>query len=101
MSLPTRAADVDLIGCRICGLICEKTGAARSHCPRCDSALCQRKENSVARAWALWTAGLILYVPANVLPVMYTYQLGEGDEGTTNTIMSGVIDFWNNGSFSN
>jgi len=33
-----------------------------------------------------------------VLPVMHTHQLGDSHGGTDNTIMSGLIDFWQNGS---
>lgn len=41
-------------------------------------------------------AGIILYVPANLLPVMYTGMLGQGGDST---IMEGVVEFWLAGSW--
>ncbi len=45
-------------------------------------------------AWLL--AGMILYIPANLLPVMYTSGVQGGQEST---ILSGVISFWRSGSW--
>ncbi len=47
-----------------------------------------RKPNSLARAWALTLAAMILYVPANILPIMTVISWGEGEP---DTILSGVI----------
>jgi paraquat-inducible protein A len=55
-----------------------------------------REPNSIARAWALLIAACILYVPANVLPVMDT---GSVFGGQSDTIMSGVIYLWVSGSW--
>lgn len=55
-----------------------------------------RKPNSLSRTWAFLVASLILYIPANVLPVMYTQIFGSGSE---NTILSGVLEFWQHGSW--
>ena len=55
-----------------------------------------RKPNSVARSWAFLIAAYILYIPANVLPIMETSSLfGSQDD----TIMSGVIYLWHSGSW--
>lgn len=89
-----------LIACRACGLVNghplhhTKDGAA--HCRRCGSALYRRIPNSVAWTWVMLAAAALLYIPANLLPVMYTRSIGGGAEG--DTIMSGVILFWNTGS---
>src|SRR6185312_11425755 len=40
-------------------------------------------------------AGFILYIPANVLPIMRTASLNDVDD---NTIISGVVELWTNGS---
>jgi paraquat-inducible protein A len=93
-----RAADLGFVGCRICGLVCENTGGLDMQCPRCDADIRPRKPYSVSRTWALLTACVIFYIPANVLPVMHTQALGESHGGVDNTIMSGVIEFWRNGS---
>jgi paraquat-inducible protein A len=80
-------------------LVCDGAGSGETHCPRCDTLIRPRKTHSVSRTWALLLAGLILYVPANVLPVMHTQSLGDAGGGADNTIMSGVIDFWQNDSW--
>ena len=47
-----------------------------------------RKPNSIARTWALLIAACILYIPANVLPVMTVVYFGSGEP---DTILSGVV----------
>ena len=87
------ARDRQLALCHICGYAC----AEDTHqCPRCDSPVHRRKPNSVTRTWAFLIAGLIFYLPANLFPVMYTALLGNSSE---NTIMSGVIEFFESGSW--
>jgi paraquat-inducible protein A len=95
MSALPRAHELGLIGCHVCGLVCRDTQVAGAACPRCGSALHRRKPNSCARTWALLIAAFILYIPANVLPIMRTVSLGDVDD---NTILSGVIELWVKGS---
>jgi len=90
-----RAHELGLIGCHVCGLVCREPRAARALCPRCGSSLHRRKVASLTRTWALLIAGFLLYIPANVLPIMRTVSLGEVDD---NTIISGVIELWVKGS---
>lgn len=90
-----RAADLHLIGCGVCRLVCRDTGIAAAACPRCGSALRRRKPNSMARTWAFMIAGFIVYIPANLLPIMRTVSLGDVDD---NTILSGVLELWDKGS---
>lgn len=54
-----------------------------------------RKPDSLSRTWALLAAAMILYLPANLLPVMKTVSLFGTQE---DTIISGVIYFWTSGS---
>jgi len=98
MSQPSNAGQMGLVACHACGLVCEDTLAVdgQAHCPRCNAALHRRFPDSIARTWALLIASMILYVPANLLPVMYTSKLGNGNDST---VMRGVIDFWKNGSY--
>ncbi|WP_312912897.1 paraquat-inducible protein A [Stutzerimonas nitrititolerans] len=93
MTPPPYASELGLQLCHDCGLACRLTDRA---CPRCEAALHPRKPNSIARTWALLIAALILYLPANMLPVMYTDMFGSGSE---NTILSGVVEFWKGGSW--
>jgi len=83
--------------CHACGLLsCVSAGQAEPHCLRCGSALHARKPNSVNRCWALLIAALILYIPANVLPVMSTSSIVGAH---VDTIMSGVVYLWMSGSW--
>jgi paraquat-inducible protein A len=77
----------DAVGCHCCGLVSGINRHAPAHCPRCGSALHVRKPNSIARTWALLLAAAILYVPANLYPVMTVISLGQG---APDTILSGV-----------
>ncbi|RYF24443.1 MAG: paraquat-inducible membrane protein A [Comamonadaceae bacterium] len=94
----TTAAQMRVLACHACGQVCEdpQTPALHADCPRCGAPLHRRRPDSIARAWALLVAAVIFYVPANVLPVMYTRMLGGGSEST---IMGGVIQFWQSGSY--
>jgi paraquat-inducible protein A len=60
---------------------------ARLVCPRCGAALHRRRPNSLTRTWALVVTAAILYVPANLLPVMTVTSFGKGEP---DTILSGV-----------
>lgn len=57
-------------------------------CSRCGTTLHFRKPNSLARTWALTLTAFILYIPANMLPIMTVISYGEGEP---DTILSGVI----------
>jgi hypothetical protein len=74
------------IGCETCGLV-SVPRPEDLRCPRCDSALHERKPNSVARTWALVIAAAVLYIPANYYPVLSVVQLGAGQPST---ILGGV-----------
>jgi paraquat-inducible protein A len=56
-------------------------------CPRCGARLHHRKPASLGRTLALVSAAVILYVPANLLPVMTVTSFGRGHP---DTILSGV-----------
>jgi len=65
-------------------------------CGRCGTAVFRRTRQSIASSWALLIAAAILYIPANVLPVMRTHTL-MGDQ--SDTIFSGIIYLWLEGSW--
>ncbi|MET0330959.1 MAG: paraquat-inducible protein A [Dyella sp.] len=85
-----------MIGCHVCGLVCRDVGRHDAACPRCGARLHRRKTASYSRTWALLITAFILYIPANVLPIMRTVSLGDVDD---NTILSGVLELWRNGSW--
>jgi paraquat-inducible protein A len=65
-------------------------------CPRCDAHLFQRKPHSLALTAALLVCAAVLYVPANLLPVMYTRTIFDDEK---DTIMSGVLVLLHSGSW--
>ncbi|KKB64233.1 paraquat-inducible protein A [Robbsia andropogonis] len=92
-----RAQAFGVVACHGCGLVCEDVldHTPSAACPRCGATLHRRKPASVARATAFLLAAMVFYIPANLYPVVYTELLGEGTE---NTILGGIIDFWTSGS---
>jgi paraquat-inducible protein A len=91
------AAQCGLAMCHDCGLLASaKTNAHGFHCPRCGASMHLRKPASLSRTSAFLIAAMVMYIPANVLPVMYTNSLF----GTENdTILSGVVYLWTSGSW--
>ena len=73
-------------GCEGCGLVCVPA-ETEGRCPRCGTWVHERKPGSVSRTWALVVAALVLYIPANVYPVLTVIQLGAGQPST---ILGGV-----------
>ncbi len=85
------AIEAGLVSCHACDLLLpvDRLEVERhAACPRCGAHLHRRKPESISRAWALLIAGAILYVPANVYPIMTVISFGRG---APDTIMSGVI----------
>lgn len=82
---PATAASEGLAICHLCHKL-----AANTHlrCPRCGTALHGRIPDSLHRTLALVITAAVLYIPANVLPIMTTTQLGQSFD---NTILGGVV----------
>lgn len=97
--VPTAAA-AGLAHCRACGLLSRMPAGDHAGdpaaCPRCGARLHLRLPASLARTWACMLAAAILYIPANVLPVMSSDSLfGEQED----TILSGIWFLWQDGSW--
>lgn len=90
---PPRAAAHGLAGCHTCGKV---SPVSCGQCPRCHSPLHLRKPNSIQRTVALMLAATALYIPANILPIMTVVELGDV---TDNTIVGGMISFWQTGAY--
>ncbi|HEY4171640.1 MAG TPA: paraquat-inducible protein A, partial [Rhodopila sp.] len=73
------------IGCDTCGLVSRSAPGMR--CSRCGFRLRVRKPGSIARTWAFSIAAMVLYIPANIYPVLTVVQLGSGQPST---ILGGV-----------
>lgn len=89
------AIECGLAMCDVCGQL--QTAAENAKCSRCHAHLHSRKPKSIERAWALLVAALLLYVPANLLPIMETRSLFGVQR---DTILSGVAFLWNSGSWA-
>lgn len=92
------ALELGLLACHCCGLVSRMQDPAGSAatCPRCEAPLHPRKPQSIARTWALLLAAGILYVPANLMPIMESGSLFGSQQ---DTIMSGVVFLATSGSW--
>lgn len=89
----TTARAAGLVVCHTCLAL---VGSGEHLCSRCGSRLHERIPDSLQRTVALLIAAAVLYVPANLFPIMTTDQLGRSEEST---IIGGVILLWNLGSY--
>lgn len=87
------AAAAGLTSCHVC----YKLAPTSEHrCPRCRAALHVREPASLQRTLALLITAMVLYIPANVLPIMTTLQLGRSIDST---ILGGVVLLVQMGSY--
>ena len=93
MNRPATARSLGLVRCHDCSLL---AAAHLETCPRCGARLHLRKPDSLGRTTALVLAALILYLPANLLPITVTTAIGTRQ---ADTILSGVIYFMQTGSW--
>ncbi|WP_312241667.1 membrane integrity-associated transporter subunit PqiA [Pantoea sp.] len=70
--------------------------ADQRHCPRCGARAHARRKHSLQWTLALLFTSLMLYIPANVMPIMITETLGTP---YPSNIMGGVILLWSDGSY--
>ena len=83
------AAAMGLVPCRACGQLNRARPGARTCCARCGSELRLRKPEARARTIALLGAAYVLYLPANVLPILETGEIGGAK--AADTILSGAL----------
>jgi len=77
-----------LVSCHSCGLVSRRPPiAVPLSCPRCGVALHARIPRSLSRTWALLVSAMMLYVPANLLPIMQVTSFGRT---RSDTILSGA-----------
>lgn len=97
MSRSVSARQMGLARCDVCALVCRPLiGRREATCPRCGSLVHSRKPQSLARTWAFLISGYILYIPANILPMLDT-QTFFGVQ--RDTIFSGIVYLWKGGSW--
>lgn len=84
------------LACPRCALVMRRPVQGVScRCPRCGAALAARRPRSLARTWAFLLAAAVLYLPANLLPIMNTRTLVADRH---DTILVGVVFLWNEGT---
>jgi paraquat-inducible protein A len=96
MSTPATGRSLGLLVCLHCRATVRALQVAHPRCPRCGAHLYERKPHSLALTAALLLCAAVLYVPANLLPVMYTNTLFDEEQ---DTIMSGVLVLLHSGSW--
>ena len=93
-AFPTGTAAAAGLAC--CHTCCKLAPASLHECPLCGSSLHLRNPDSIQRTLALLITASLLYIPANILPIMTTYQLGRPTEST---IIGGVVLLIHHGSY--
>jgi paraquat-inducible protein A len=89
---PSKAPDCKLIGCQTCSIV--NRALPGDGCRRCGDILEDRKPGSICRSWAYIIASMILYVPANLYPVLsITSLLGTQQY----TMMGGIFELFERG----
>lgn len=91
------ARELGLVACEACGAVYRLAAEAEGDavCRRCSAHVHSRKPHSLQRTWAFLIAAAILYLPANLIPIMKTSTLLEQ---RADTILSGVMALWRAGS---
>jgi paraquat-inducible protein A len=87
----------NLVACHECDLLMRKPVLAHGEkalCPRCGYELYAHRYNVVQRSLALVIAALLLYIPANFLPIMQLNLLGQSSQ---DTVWSGVVGLFDTG----
>ena len=98
---PVTVHQAGLLQCRVCGRLTRPPAAydpgLKLRCPRCSAAIrLHQAGNSIQITWALLVASAILYIPANLMPVMSVYMLGKGEPST---IIGGVVHLLKGGQW--
>lgn len=79
-------------------LVCHAVVAnSIKRCPNCNNPIYWRKPESLSRTWAYLMTAIILFFPANLLPITYTSYLGSAAQ--PDTILSSIILLWHHGSY--
>jgi paraquat-inducible protein A len=85
-----------LLVCTRCRATVRAIGEQQSLCPRCEARLFVRRPHSLSTTAALVITAAVLYIPANLLPVMRTHEILSDED---DTILSGVISLAHQGSW--
>jgi paraquat-inducible protein A len=92
----TTGRSLGLLVCLQCRATVRGMQLAHPRCPRCQAHIHERKPHSLALSTTLVLLAAVLYIPANLLPVMVTRTLLDDEN---DTIMSGVLVLLQSGSW--
>jgi len=98
----TFAEKIDLSGltaCHACDLLVEEKPilpGSKAVCPRCGSIIDDPKADTVNKTLAFVVTGLILWWPANFMPILTMSIIGNTSD---NTLMGGVVDLYRGGFY--
>lgn len=81
-------------GLTVC-LCCRKVHSIDvKKCDRCEGKIFTNIANNIPQCWSLGISAAILYIPANLLPIMNVEKLGVGEPST---IITGIIELLQHG----
>jgi len=83
------------VRCHICEAV-NKESRAEIYCRRCGEKIHTYKDISLHKTIAFLLTAIILYIPANLYPILITKKFGMIQK---NTILGGVMALWEAGSY--
>ncbi len=89
----TKGIEIGKTACLCCTAVVDLSDEVAS-CQRCGTQVQARMPKSLQRTMALLLGAVVLYLPANLYPIMTVRQFGNGDP---QTIFSGVIHMIDSG----
>jgi len=84
-----------LLRCTVCEAV-NRDRKGDIYCHRCGSRIFRNPKLSTSKAWAFLITALILYIPANLYPILISEKFSSH---TGNTIIGGIILLWEEGSY--
>ncbi len=96
---PNTANFDHLIACPDCDILLSKMETPAGHslvCPRCARKINRKTNDSIVKALALSIAGLLMYLPAILLPLMTMKSYGFSDSAN---ILDSIVNFYRNGYY--
>ncbi|WP_319784255.1 paraquat-inducible protein A [Oceanisphaera sp. IT1-181] len=85
-----------LAGCHTCGLVNRVPSSGKALCQRCAEPLHPYRGVNNQASLALLFASILMYLPANLYPIMVTTSLGDTQ---ASTILGGVLMFFQHGDW--
>lgn len=85
--------EIELIGCTSCGTANAKSN---TRCRTCSRRLTPVDQSGLQRAWAWLLTSVLLFVPANMFPLLKNQVFGH-EKG--HTILEGIIIFFKHGDY--